>query len=141
MVPILLALALPVALAQEAPGSCLRVVVDGVHSDQGVLVVALFNREQAYLDNGPEVALVRVPAAQGRVETRICGLAPGGYVLSTFHDEDNDSNLDMKFGIPLEGFAFSRNPPLLAGKPRFDDILFQVAGPQVDQGVRLRYLL
>ena len=139
MFPPALARILSTALAQET--SCLSVTLDGVRSDKGVLVLALFDREQAYLDNGPEVALVKVPAATGRVEARFCGLAPGRYVLSTFHDEDNDNTLDMRLGIPLEGFAFGTNPPLLAGKPRFDDIVFQVSGAQVTQSVRLRYLL
>lgn len=146
--PFLLALAgslpllAPEALAQDPPTTCLQVTVEGVRNDQGVVIVAVFNREQAYQSNGPTVAQAHVPASTGKVVTRLCGLYSGAHVVSTFHDEDQDDSLDMRLGVPIEGFGFSGAPPLLAGKPKFDAISFQVIAPGPDRGetVTLRYL-
>ena len=49
--------------------------------------------------------------------------------------------LDTLLGIPREGFAFSRNPPIRFGAPRYDEASFRVGDSASVQTLRLRYLL
>ena len=58
-----------------------------------------------------------------------------------FHDENGNGRLDTLLGVPREGFAFSRNPPLRLGPPEFDEASVTIADRDVEAPVRLRYLL
>ncbi len=59
------------------------------------------------------------------------------------HDEDLDLKLDTFLGVPREGFGFSGNPPIIKGKPAFDDVSFAFDGeaPGFALTVRMKYLL
>ena len=43
------------------------------------------------------------------------------HCLPAFHDRNNNGRLDKSMGIPREGFAFSRNPPLRMRPATFDE--------------------
>lgn len=85
-------------------------------------------------------ALKRTVPASART-VRLEGLAPGSYAVSLFHDENQNGRLDTLFGIPREGFGFSRNPVVRFGPPRFDAARFEMTAPTTEQAIRLRYLL
>jgi len=79
-----------------------------------------------------------VPAGAPRLA--LTGLATGDWAVALIHDENDNRKLDTFAGIPREGFAFSRNPPLGFGAPRFDAARFPVTG-EAAQTLRMRYLL
>jgi uncharacterized protein (DUF2141 family) len=68
-------------------------------------------------------------------------LPAGRYAVSLIHDENGNGKLDTLLGIPKEGFAFSRNPPIRFGAPRYDDASFHVGESRSVQTLRVRYLL
>ena len=135
--------ATPATRAAADEGYCVDFSVEKVRSGDGVLWVALFADEDAYKNNGPTALLEEVPVTEGTTEVRFCGLSAGTFSMSVFHDENHNGDLDMnRIGAPTEGFAFSGNPPLLAGKPRFKKIAFELGEdtPTHTESVRLRYL-
>jgi uncharacterized protein (DUF2141 family) len=91
--------------------------------------------------NGDPAALKRSVAAGQASNIRLGGVAPGSYALAVIHDENGNGRLDKFMGIPREGFGFSRNPRIRMGPPRFDEVRFDVAGANVRQVVRMKYLL
>lgn len=69
------------------------------------------------------------------------GLPPGAYAIALIHDENANHRLDTLVGVPVEGFGFSRNPPVRFGPPRFDAARFTTGGDADRQQVRVRYFL
>ncbi|MEL7334051.1 MAG: DUF2141 domain-containing protein [Cyanobacteria bacterium J06560_2] len=56
-------------------------------------------------------------------------LSPGTYAVSVMHDENQDGQLNQGvFGIPTEGFGFSRNPEIRMGAPEFYEAALSVFG-------------
>ncbi|HWT12972.1 MAG TPA: DUF2141 domain-containing protein [Allosphingosinicella sp.] len=91
--------------------------------------------------NGDPAALKRSVAANEAAAIRLAGVAPGVYALAVIHDENGNGRLDRFLAIPREGFAFSRNPRIRMGPPRFEEARFEVAEGPVRQAVQMKYLL
>lgn len=139
----LAALALLATLAGAAPPSAqIDIQVEGLRNTRGMVRLCLTRDPGHFPDcNGDPSALKRsVPAAQAG-GIRIGGVAPGTYALAVIHDENANGRLDKFMGIPREGFAFSRNPRIRMGPPRFDEVRFEVGNAPVRQVVRMKYLL
>jgi uncharacterized protein (DUF2141 family) len=132
------------AAGDEGTTACVQLTIEKVRSDRGQVIVAFFDDAEAYEENRAGTRSERVSAAVGSVEIRACGLAPGRYGLSVFHDEDDDGALDTaRIGIPTEGYGFSRGARGRTGKPSFDRISFELTAGQADhvETIRLLYYL
>lgn len=91
-------------------------------------------------DADPAAVKRSLPARQAAA-IRLGGIAPGTYALAVIHDENGNGRLDKLMAIPREGFGFSRNPRIRMGPPRFEEVRFGVAGGEVRQVIRMKYLL
>ena len=64
------------------------------------------------------------------MEVNINDIDPGEYVISVFHDVDENGELNLSsflgFDIPQEGFGFSNNPSIGLSQPTFDDCKFTI---------------
>jgi uncharacterized protein (DUF2141 family) len=65
----------------------------------------------------------------------------GAYAIGLFHDADDDGELDRGvFGVPTEGYGFSRNVGGGLSAPSFASAALQVAANALVQAVvRIRY--
>jgi uncharacterized protein (DUF2141 family) len=88
----------------------------------------------------PQARRLSVPTAQA-AELKFNDLPSGGYAIALIHDENGNGKLDTLFGIPKEGFGFSRNPVIRFGAPRFSAARFDVTSGTVDETVRVKYML
>lgn len=127
----LAALATTPVQAQSAPASsALVVVVRGAASSDGVLLVALYDRPQAWLKPPQALQVLRVPP-RPRVELRFENLAPGTYAVGVIHDVNRNDKLDFSF-FPYphieEAAGMSNNPTSRIGPPSFADSSFAFAG-------------
>ena len=69
-------------------------------------------------------------------------LRPGSYAVVVLHDSNSDNKINRNlFGIPKEGFGFSRNPTIRFSAPKFSESAFVVAGPSTKIQIQLKYLL
>ena len=104
-----------------APGVTLT--IDGVRSDTGEIIVMVFDEEAAYTayDHTKTAELREVSAATGTMKVSFEKLTTGPYAIVLFHDENGDDDLNMKYGIPLEGYGTS------GAKGIYDDPGFQQA--------------
>jgi uncharacterized protein (DUF2141 family) len=58
----------------------------------------------------------------------ITDVTPGIYAISIMHDENNNQKIDTNFfGIPYEGYGFSKNVIGYFGKPTFKETSFTVS--------------
>lgn len=82
---------------------------------------------------------VKVDGKQDSITISI-DLPPGSYAVSTFLDENMNTRLDKRFGIPSERFEFSNNPKLKFGPPSFGECEVRVQdGARNSAPIRLKY--
>lgn len=108
-----------------APGLTGQVVVDvvGCHDDWGQLLAALYASADGFPgDRAKAFAHVVAPVHAGRA-TVVFDQAPAGpFAVVVLHDEDSDFKMATGlFGIPTEGYGFSRDARGSFGPPSFDD--------------------
>ena len=117
------------------------VSLEGLRDARGEVRACLTTRPDRFPDcqEDPAARRLTVPAAQA-ASLRFDDLPSGAYAVALFHDANGNGRLDTRIGIPVEGFGFSRNPALFFGPPRFAAARFTVAGGEIDQAVRMRYI-
>lgn len=116
----------------------IHVEISKIRHQEGELVVAIFDSQQAFLKKPFRV--MRVQPAGEKVEAIFTGMAPGTYAISVFHDRNQNNILDSNvLGIPQEGFGFSRNVMGFFGPPSFQSARFTVDDTSVVLNITLRH--
>jgi uncharacterized protein (DUF2141 family) len=99
----------------------IRVTVEGVASNDGRVLAALFGKASEF-PSGKRLQQAAVPAARGRVALVFKDVPAGRYALSIFHDVNGNGRLDANMvGMPTEPYGASRDASSKLGPPRFDD--------------------
>ena len=119
----LLWLALFLALPWHAAlASKIVVTVEGLRSDRGQVMVAIFSKPKGFPDGNYADQYARRPASTAPVIVVFDGLPPGRYALGAYHDENGNGKLDTNFfGWPTEGYALSNGIRLGLTRPRFSE--------------------
>jgi uncharacterized protein (DUF2141 family) len=133
----------PVALTEgESPQeTTLTVEVTGMRSAKGQVVYSLFSGPEGFPDKGEKAVASGqcVISPEKTAHFAIPKLAPGVYAVTLFHDENNNGKLDTKtFGIPKEGFGFSRDPKIRVGPPRFKDAAFAITSAGSERTITIK---
>lgn len=138
---VLFVLAAP-AKPQAIPTSVIRVKIDGLHSDKGQVMCALFSSAKDFPRNADNaVARTQSAIAQGKAVCEFNGVVPGRYAVSIFHDENSNGKLDRNFmGIPREGVGASNNAIGHFGPPKFDAAAFTYSGGRLELAIKAVYL-
>jgi uncharacterized protein (DUF2141 family) len=134
-----LLLAMPAAMA--APGA-LTVELEGLHSQKGQVCLSVFNSSRGFPAQGANALKSQCAEInEGVVRVTFEGLRSGSYAVAVLHDENADNQANRnRFGIPTEGFGFSRNPTILTGAPKFADAAFLAVGAQTTIQIKMTYL-
>jgi uncharacterized protein (DUF2141 family) len=100
----------------------LNVTVNSIKDVTGVMVISLYDRESSFPIEGKEFRINLIKVTGHSVSTTFNNLMPGEYAVALYHDQNSDGicNLGM-FGIPKEGFGFSRNFKPKWSAPHFED--------------------
>jgi uncharacterized protein (DUF2141 family) len=139
--PLLLAPLSLVLVAAGAPTAEIEISIEKLRNRKGVLHICLTREPVHFPDcrKDPRAVTRSIPATAGPI--RINSLAPGGYAVAIFHDENRNRKLDVLVGIPREGFGFSRNPVVRFGAPKFRQVLIDLKPGFTRETVRMQYLL
>ncbi len=104
-----------------------QIVVEGVDSDKGLVLVQLCRAEEFKKFVCAHQA--KKPARKGEVEFSFPNVEEGQWAATAFHDENSNYKLDTNFiGIPKEGTGFSRNAKGSYGPPKFEQAMENVSG-------------
>lgn len=129
--------------AQAAPPMPVdvNVAVTNLRSAKGQLMVCLTQNPKAFPDCSKDGAAQRKLVPLGNAGSIIFGnVAPGIYAIAIVHDENANEKMDLRLFVPREGFAFSRNPKIGFGPPKFKSASFEVGSNPVSQSVKMKYI-
>ncbi|MEH2266165.1 DUF2141 domain-containing protein [Nostoc sp.] len=119
----------------------LTVEIDGLKNKQGQVCASIFASSEGFpsdRNRGLQKQCIKINDTPLPITFE--NLKAGSYAVAVFHDQNNDRILNTNvFGIPKEGFGFSRNPEIRTGAPKFSEAAFLVAGPETNIQIRLRY--
>ena len=139
---LLLAAVAPFMVGAAPPPQGVEIRLEKLRSLRGVVQICLTAKADTFPDCAKDKqAITRTVPARNAASMSFDGLAPGGYALAIFHDENGNKKLDTFLGIPREGFGFSRNPAVVFGPPRFQQARFEVSGGIARLSIRMQYLL
>ncbi|WP_052172345.1 DUF2141 domain-containing protein [Psychroserpens jangbogonensis] len=104
----------------------IKIVLDGVRSTEGKIVVAVFKDQEDFKSRKPvkRIEFNKINLDENQI---VMSLETGIYGISVFDDENDNNKMDYNFlGIPKEGFGFSNYYHTGLSKPHFDDFKFEI---------------
>ena len=101
----------------------LVVIISGLESNKGQMMIALNNSEEDYNAKGEAFRGVQARIREQRVSWTFTEIPHGEYAIKVYHDEDGDGELDTNF-LPSEGYGFSNNARGSFGPASWDDAKF-----------------
>jgi uncharacterized protein (DUF2141 family) len=130
------------AQSQESQQNVIHVDIDGLHSDKGQVLCALFSSAADFPKKADKaVALAKSEPSGKHATCEFQGVPPGTYAVSVFHDENSNGKLDTNFmGIPREGVGASNNAKGRFGPPKFSAAGFQHSGGRTNLKICINYL-
>jgi uncharacterized protein (DUF2141 family) len=128
-------------VAAGAVGSCsLTLEVSGLRNNRGNLAIALFDSAATFPDHKQARHAALVRSSQKPVKVVFSGLKPGKYAAAVLHDENQNNQMDFNFlGMPLEGYGFSNDAPVLFGPPSFAAAAVTLSPKPTRAPIKLRY--
>ena len=103
----------------------LIIIVNGLNNSKGDVQLGLFNSEESFNGEQRKFKGVILKVENKMVIWEVKNIPFGEYAIKTFHDEDQDDEIDTNFiGIPTERYGFSNNAKGLFGPPSFEKAKF-----------------
>lgn len=101
----------------------LTVNIAGLNSNDGNLLVGVYNKEEFFLKKPFQSNIVKVKNNQSLVIFK--NLPKGIYAVSFVHDANDNKKMDTNFiGIPKEDYGCSNNAKGILGPPKYEDAQF-----------------
>jgi uncharacterized protein (DUF2141 family) len=122
--------------------SNLTVEIDGLKNRDGQVCLSVFSSSRGFPNQDKEAIQSQCTSiADLPVRVTFKDLRPGNYAVAVLHDANADNKANRNFfGVPTEGFGFSRNPAIRTRAPKFGESVFLVAGVNTDVQIQLQYL-
>ncbi|MBY0357931.1 MAG: DUF2141 domain-containing protein [Candidatus Obscuribacterales bacterium] len=122
----------------------LKVHVDGLKNNNGVVRIALYNSAQAFSEDkgghGQEAFAKEIAQISGNQSDCVFANVPyGSYAIKLFHDEDNSGKIVTNMlGMPKVQFGFSNNAKGSFGPPPFDKAAFKVNSAETTMNITVQ---
>ena len=107
----------------------LTVDLCNLRNNEGSVVFALYNREDAFPDEHYKKYYKKMigKIENGNASVTFTNLPAGKYAVNILHDEDNNGKIKKGFILPKEGIGFSNYQSIgLGNKPKFGKAAFQL---------------
>jgi len=126
---------------EGAPSNArLRVIVEGVHSDKGLMTATLYPDDASkFLKKGGALVVWRNPASAPVTAMCVWLPGPGSYAVAVYHDANSNMKWDHAMLGEIEGFGFSNNPRIFFSAPSLGAVRFQAPAGDTTLHVRLSY--
>jgi uncharacterized protein (DUF2141 family) len=119
-----------------AAGPSIKIAVTGVASNEGYILVALYDQAGW---RGAALDRTRAVAKSGTTTVSLEAPVPGTYGIKLFHDVNGNGKMDTNLaGFPTEPVGFSNDAPVRFGPPQFADAAFEVGAAGAEQTISLK---
>ncbi|MES2105239.1 MAG: DUF2141 domain-containing protein [Pseudomonadota bacterium] len=106
----------------------LIITVKNLRSQNGMLMLALFNSTDSFLKPEKQFGAQLLQASQQPGVFVFKNLPAGRYAVSVFQDENGNGKMDSNMlGIPTERYGFSNNATGTMGPPSFEQAAFSLS--------------
>jgi len=131
------------AVAEQSGRGTVEFTIAGIRAAQrGVLIVALYDRETAWLQLDSARAVLRLPVAAESLSVSFNALPYDSiYAVAVIHDRNGNGKMDMRwfpYPKPKEGGGISNNH-VRTGPPEYDRARFAVTGANEHFRIQMRY--
>ncbi len=125
----------------EPSGVKLKVVIEGVRSDAGIMTATLYGDDpKKFLKRDGELKVWRVPARSPVTDICVWLPGPGTYAMAVYHDAKLAHRFTQgPFGMPTQDYGFSRNPRLFLGPPSLNAAKVVAGEGETTTQIRLKY--
>ncbi|MCK5170058.1 MAG: alpha/beta fold hydrolase [Bacteroidales bacterium] len=106
---------------KEEENNTLKITINGLKSSNGKIFLQLDDL------SGNKVASIAEKIINNQCTISIDNITTGKYSIYYFHDENNNNELDSKFGIPKEGYGFSNNAKGTFGPPPIEERIMMIS--------------
>lgn len=108
----------------STPQSSLKVVVKGIQTEKGNIVVEVFNSKGSFLKKSIQLKTIK---AKGKSIDCTFELPEGHYAITAYHDINANKKFDKSFiGYPVEPYGLSNNFRPTISIPTFDECKVKV---------------
>jgi uncharacterized protein (DUF2141 family) len=117
----------------------LTIVITGITSNEGLVRIALFNSESAYIAKDAEpFKKISLPIKEKRAECEFKEIPYGEYAIKVYHDENANGIMDKNImGIPKEDYAFSNNASGTFGPAKYDKAKFEITSADLTTTIKM----
>lgn len=113
-----------VSIGTAQAGRTMTVTVQGLRSDDGVVLGALYDRSAMWLDHDHPADSCRGSISHGVSRCTFHGAPSSAVAFAGVHDANLNGELDRDaIGIPQEGYAFSNDVRPSLGPPSFESAM------------------
>jgi len=127
--------------SQSANSGTLEVHFTHLRSDIGSIAIGINTSSKGWPRKAEkELQFKKSGVKDGVCIVRIPDMPFGTMAISVLDDENSNVEMDMKLGIPQEGFGFSRDAPLGLGPPKFEKCSFEFVKDNQQISIKLRYM-
>lgn len=124
----MLVLLLTAALAAEP----LTIQIEGLTSTEGSVICSLYDSPTTWLQLAGMVATTKAEPHNGTATCAFDDIPAGTYAASFIHDLNGDGTLKTnRLGMPREPWGVTRDAPMRAAAPAFDESSFPHPGAVV----------
>ena len=135
-----LAVAIVAQSVTAQPSNTVNVPISGLRNSTGDVRCGLFNSADTFRQPDKQFMGVAAPIANQQATCVFSNVPNGIYAVAVFHAEHGETQIQYGlFGIPQEGYGFSRNPSTTWGPPGFSDADFTYSGGPVSVPVTIKY--
>jgi uncharacterized protein (DUF2141 family) len=119
----------------------LHVIVQGVRDKDGLMTATLYGDDPAkFLKGAGELKVWRETTKSPVTEMCAWLPGPGTYAVAIYHDAKRAYRFTRgPFGMPNQGYGFSRNPHLFLGPPSLRSASFPATAGDTTIYIKLRY--
>lgn len=127
--------------SQSAKAGTLEIHFTHLRSDKGSIAIGINTSSKGWPRKAEkEMQFKKAAVKDGVFVVRIPDMPFGTMAISVLDDENNNVEMDMRLGVPQEGFGFSRDAPLGLGPPKFDNCSFEFGSDNQQISIKLRYM-
>ena len=104
----------------------LKVVVTGLRSAEGAVLISLFNRADGFPSDPAKAFKKEKILIQSGVSVMVfTDLPSGNYAIALLHDQNNNLKMDTRLLVlPKEGYGFSNDASARFGPPSYTQAMF-----------------